>query len=164
MEKREMLEAVEEIANLVEELPEQHNQYKMETFKILLQRKLGMTPAVTAVIKHQEFTEAAEEELTFGEYYAKLVPEPKSNPKRFAAVADYYERWRREKSITRDEIIDAMTDAGLDKPRNYYRDMIKATTGRKPLLREAETKNELPAWQLTKTGREFMKGIYKEQV
>lgn len=161
MEEQELIRAARETEGLVEKL-QLSEQYKPEAFRILLERRLGMRPATTRAIETPEVPEAVEEKPTFGEYYGQLDPEPKNNPERFASVADYYERYMREKSVTQDEIVDTMADADLDPPQNLSRDMRKARSGRKPLLRKAEVKNGLPAWQLTKTGRDFIKERLKE--
>jgi len=142
-----------EIVNQVEEqLPQR---YQVEAFRVLLEHRLGIKAVAIAGKVAREFP-VAEEEMSFSEFLNQLG-ELQTNPQRFAAVASYYERYRRESSVNQDDIVNTMTDAGLRAPGNFSRDMRGATSARNALLMQArQRKDGSPAWQLTRTGRTFI--------
>lgn len=153
--QEEPLKIAEEIADAIEEsrLPEQ---YRLIVFRAILEHRLGIRTAIPAQAKTPEPSLTAEE-LSFSEFLNQFGEQLRTNPQRFAAVASYYERYRRESSVTQEEIIGTMTDAGLRPPANFSRDIRVATSTRSALLMPSrEPKNGQTAWQLTRTGRQFI--------
>lgn len=141
-----------EIVEQVKQLPEQ---YRTDAFRVLLEHRLGISLAAAEEKAAPEVPPAAEE-MSFSEFLNQLG-EPKTNPQRFAAVAFYYERHRRESGVTQEDIINSMMDAGLRASANFPRDMRTATSAKNALLMSArEPKDGAPAWQLTRTGRTFI--------
>ena len=87
-----------------------------------------------------------------------LDPEPKTNPQRFAAVAMHHRDYLRQSSVNRKDITEAMRQAGLPPPKNFARDMAAASGKRNALLMTAsDRKDGGLAWQLTKTGEDFLR-------
>lgn len=150
--QEEPINVVLGIIKQVEQLPEQ---YRVEAFRVLLERRLGISLAAAAEKAAPEVPAAAEE-MSFSEFLNQLG-KLRTNPQRFAAVAFYYERHRGERSVTQEDIINSMTDAGLPAPANFARDMRVATSARNALLMLArEPKDGATAWQSTRTGRTFI--------
>ncbi len=150
--QQEPINVALEIAKQVEQLPEQ---YRIGAFRALLEHQLAIKSTAVARMEAPKFAEGVEE-MSFSEFLNQLG-ELRTNPQRFAAVASYYERHRRESSVTQEDIINSMTDAGLPAPANFARDMRVATSARNALLMRArEPKDGASAWQLTRTGRTFI--------
>lgn len=151
MQEQELIKVALEIAHLVDRLPEQ---YRVDAFRVLLEHQLGIRP--TGVKTETPEFHVIAEEISFSEFLNK-VGELKTNPQRFAGVAYYYDRYRKESSVTKDNIVDTMMGAGLHAPANFGRDMQTATSTKNALLMQArEPKNGATAWQLTITGRKFV--------
>lgn len=146
-----------EIVNQVEQLPEQ---YRVDAFRVLLEYKLGIKAVAVAQKVAPEFPAAAEQ-ISFSEFLNQLE-EPKTNPQRFAAVAYYYEKYRKENSVAQEDIVSAMREAGLRPPANLSRDIAIATSTKNALLMQADPKGGVSAWQLTRTGRKFIEQRTKE--
>jgi len=151
MQEQEPINIALEIAKQVEQLPEQ---YRVDAFRVLLEHRLGIRPAEVQI--ETPGTHVVAEEISFSEFLNQ-VGELKTNQQRFAVVAYYYNRYRKESSVTQDDIINTISDAGLPPPKNFSRDMKAAMRPRNPLLMETkQTKNGSHAWQLTRTGRMFI--------
>lgn len=150
--QQEPLDIALEIANQVEQLPEQ---YRAIAFRAFLEYRLGTRTGAPVRVETSGLPVDIEE-MSFSEFLNQLG-ELRKNPQRFAAAASYYERYRRESSVTQEEIIGTMTDAGLRPPANFPRDIRVATSTRSALLMPSrEPKNGQTAWQLTRTGRQFI--------
>lgn len=151
MQEQEPINVALEIAKQVEQLPEQ---YRVDAFRVLLEYRLGTRP-VEMQIKTPGVHIIAEE-TPFSEFLNQ-IGELKTNQQRFAAVAYYYNRYRKESAVTEDNIVDSMMSAGLRPPANFSRDMRVATSAKNALLMQArEPKDGAQAWQLTITGRNFI--------
>jgi len=149
--EKDPLEIILEIIEKVKSLPEQ---YRVDAFRILLDHQLKFEAGVIEE-KSTGFTKFGEE-ISFSEFLIQLGA-LNTNMQRFAAVASYYERYRQQSSVTQEEIVNTMSDAGLRPPANFSRDMRLAASARSALLMSArEPKNGAPAWQLTITGRSFI--------
>lgn len=155
------LQLVTETANQLENEQQLPEKYKVEAFKLLLQHKLGLKP-VTNNQGIPVSSTSIDEEITFSEFLNQ-IEEPKTNPHRFAAIAYYFESSNKGVSITQDEIMATMAEAGLVTPKNFSRDIRSATTSRQPLLMTAENKDGKPAWRLTRTGRSFIEQKIKNK-
>lgn len=149
--QEEPIEVALEIVNQVEQLPEQ---YRVDAFRVLLEYKLGSKAVAVAQKAAPEFPAAAEQ-ISFSEFLNQLE-ELKNNPQRFAAVAYYYEKYRKENSVTQEDIVSVMREAGLLSPANFIRDIAIATSTKKALLMQVDPKDGTSAWQLTRTGRTFI--------
>jgi len=155
--QEETLKLAIEVANNVEnQLPEK---YKIEAFKLLLQHSLGLGvgtgKGVTSAIGLTGM------DTSFSEFFNQ-IEEPKTNPQKFAAIAYYYEASRGESSITQENIMATITEAGLLTPKNFSRDMRTATSSRNALLMSADPKEGSSAWRLTRTGRSFIEQRIKQ--
>lgn len=151
MQEQEPINVALEMAKQVEQLPEQ---YRVDAFRILLEHRLGVRPPGVEI--GAPGARVIVEELSFSEFLNQ-VGELKTNPQRFTAIAYYYDRYRKEKSVTEDNIVNSMMDAGLRAPANFSRDMRVATSAKNALLMQArEPKDRVIAWQLTITGRQFI--------
>ena len=148
MQQEPIIVAIE-VANQVKELPEQ---YRVSAFKVILGFKLSQVEGTTA----DNVPGIIQTDMSFSEFYNQL-PELKTNPQRFAAVAFYCERSRQETTVTQEDIASLMREAGLRPPANFTRDMGLATSSKNALLMDArEPKNGKSAWQITRTGRQFI--------
>lgn len=151
MQEQELIKVALEIAKQVEQLPEQ---YRVDAFRVLLEHRLGIRP--TGVKTETPESRVIAEEISFSEFLNQ-VRELKNNVQRFAGVAYYYDRYQKESSVTKENIVDTMMGAGLPAPANFGRDMRAATSAKNALLMQArEPKNGVAAWQLTITGRKFI--------
>jgi len=154
--QNESIDIALEVANQVERLPEQ---YRVVAFRVLLEHSLGIRPAA---LHGPSITKVSvSEEMSFSEFLNEFE-ELKINPQKFAAVAYYYELQRHENNVTQEEIIDSMIDAGIRPPANFPRDIRVATSTKSALLMPSkEPKNGQAAWQLTRTGRQFLDKLRK---
>lgn len=151
MQEQEPINVTLEIAKQVEQLPEQ---YRVDAFRVLLEHRLRIRPAEVQI--ETPGTHVIAGEISFSEFLNQ-VRELKTNQQRFAVVAYYYNRYRKESSVTKGNIVDSMMSAGLRAPANFNRDMRVATSAKNALLMQArEPKNGATAWQLTITGRKFI--------
>lgn len=142
-----------ELAEIMDEVPET---FRKDAFRVLLKYRLGMTRQRQKAGTSRE-AELTSGDATFSEFYRMLEPEPNANPQRFAAVAYYFRESLGELSVTREELNDTMREAGLRPAGNFPRDIKEATGRRNALLMPArEEKEGAPAWQLTRTGEEFI--------
>jgi len=158
--EQEQIKIAEELVDEIEKsrLPEQ---YREVAFRTLLEYRLGTRAITVEPTKIPKFP-AVTEEMSFSEFLNQ-IGEPKTNPQKFAGVAFYYERFRQEGSVTQEDIVNTMTDAGLRAPANFPRDMRLATSTKNALMMPSrEPKNGASAWQLTRTGRQFIEKLYAQ--
>lgn len=154
--QNESIDIALEVANQVERLPEQ---YRVVAFRVLLEHSMGIRPAA---LRGPSITKiSVSEEISFSEFLNEFE-ELKINPQKFAAIAYYYELQRQESSVTQEEIINTMIDAGLRPPANFPRDIRASTSTKSALLMPSkEPKNGQSAWQLTRTGRQSLDKLHK---
>lgn len=156
----EIFKLATETANQVENDQQLPEKYRIEAFKLLLQYKLGLGAGPAVKMPPSSVTLIGEE-ITFSEFLNQ-IEEPNTNPQKFAAIAYYYESSRRESSITQDDIMATMTEAGLITPKNFGRDVRTATSSKNALLMVADPKDGKAAWRLTRTGRSFIEQRIKK--
>ncbi len=151
----EEVRIAKELADALTGFPES---LKGEAFKILLQYRLGLAAQLPPSLQVDRRVGTPKIDGTFSEFFKGLVPEPKSNPERFASVAYYCKEYKSQPSVTQSEIIDTMHGAGLPPPKNFSRDIKTATGKRSALLMLAKEENGgVRAWQVTKTGEDFIR-------
>ena len=143
---------------LAEALSEISEPFKHDAFRILLKYRLGIqvlpSRAVPVAVGHGPSVVG----IVFPEFYRSLIPEPKTNPQRFAAVAFYYREYLNQMSVNQKDIVEAMQEAGLPPGKNFPRDLKSALATRNALLiRARDQKDGASAWQLSKTGEDFVR-------
>lgn len=151
----EMVRLAVEIANQVDQEKDLPENYRADAFRLILEHRLraGREEAPRRAVVSVE--------TSFNEFLNQLG-DLGTNPQRFAAVAYYFDRTRQETSVTQNDIVTAMRNAGLRRPGNFSRDIRVAISPRNALLMSAERKDGAPAWQLTRTGRLFLEGRLAE--
>lgn len=152
--QEDIIKLAKEIAYQIEKEKDLPEKYKIETFKLLLQHGLGLGVGIAGKGVPSAIGVTGEE-ISFSEFLNQ-IEEPRTNPQRFAAVAYFYETTRDEISVTQENIITTLTEAGLPPPKNFSRDMRTANSTRNALLMSADPKDGNPSWRLTRTGRNFI--------
>ena len=158
------MEDVDIAKELAEGLTEVPEPFKHDAFRILLKYRLGMQSLPTQVSHATEARAPSDVHLGFPEFYRDLAPEPKTNPQRFAAVAFFFREHLSQRSVSHTDITDAMRSAGLPPAKNFSRDIRAASDKRNALLIPAgDNKDGAAAWQLSKTGEDFLRGLLQNR-
>ncbi|MBN1161281.1 MAG: hypothetical protein JXA17_04990 [Dehalococcoidales bacterium] len=158
--QEEILKLAKEIANQIEKEKGLPEKYQIETFKLILQNSLGIGMGISGK-KSTLPIGLIGDEKSFSEFLNQ-IEEPKTNPQKFTAIAYYYEIYLKEISVSQENIITTMKEAGLLPPKNFTRDMNVATSSKNALLMKADPKDGKTAWRLTRTGRSFIEGKIKQ--
>lgn len=148
------LDVAKKAAELADQLPEQ---YREPAFRWFLDRGVVSASPMNATQAGNGVQSNGLVGISLGEFVNKLSQEPTSNPQKMCAVVYYHQTCVREESVTQAEITAYMRQAGWRPPGNFHRDMQVATGSRNALLMPAaQPKDESPAWQVTRTGRQFI--------